>query len=212
MAVSERAPASSPAPETRGPGPAIGVRKTWVVVEETRTSAGRADAQGRLRKVVACAVIENPFAGHGYVRDLGPLVELSRTLGAELGALAVAALGQPVESYGKAAIAGTAGEQEHANACLTSTFGDAFRAAVGGGKAWITSTTKVGGPGTTIDVPLAYRDELWVRSHYDAIEVRVPDAPAPDEIVVICAVANRGRINARLGGMTREVAQAKQRP
>lgn len=188
---------------------AIAVRKTWLVVEETLAAAGRADPAGPLRKAVACAVIANPYAGRGYVEDLSQLVEFSRALGAELGAMAASALGQPVESYGKAAIAGTAGEQEHANACLTSALGDTFRDAIGGGKAWITSTSKVGPPGASIDVPLAYKDELWVRSHYDAVEARVPDAPAPDEIVVICAVANRGRLNARLGGMTRDDAIRK---
>ncbi len=190
---------------------ALDVRKTWLVVEETRACAGRADAGPPLRKVAACAVIANPFAGRGFVEDLSALVEGSRDLGTVLGAMACDALRGAVESYGKAAIVGTAGEQEHANACLTSAFGDAFRDAIGGGKAWISSATKVGGVGASIDVPLAFKDELWVRSHYDAIEVRVPDAPAPEEIVVIAAIANRGRLNARLGGMTREAALAKLR-
>jgi hypothetical protein len=192
-------------------GSPLVVRKTWLVVEETRTAAGRSDPGGPLRKVAACAVVSNPFAGRGYVDDLSPLIEASRALGFELGRMAQQALGSPVESYGKAAIVGTAGEQEHANACLTSAFGDAFREAIGGGKAWISSTTKVGAPGTAIDVPLAFKDELWVRSHYDAIEIRVPDAPAPDELVIIAAVANRGRLNARLGGMTKAQAEARLR-
>lgn len=192
-----------------GAAHALDVRKTWVVIEETRTAAGRPDTSGPLRKVAACAVVRNPFAGQGYVEDLMPLVEASRALGIELGSMAVEALGGPAESYGKGAVAGTAGEQEHANACLTSAFGDVFRDALGDGRAWISSATKVGNPGTPIDVPLAYKDELWVRSHYDTLEVRVPDAPLPDEIVVIAVVANRGRLNARLGGMTKDAAQAK---
>ena len=196
----------------QSPGPGLAVRKTWLIIEVTATSAGRGDAGGPLRKVAACAVVANPFAGQGYVADLSPLVEASRALGTELGRMARAALESPAESYGKAAVAGMAGEQEHANACLTSAFGDCFRDAIGGGRAWISSTSKVGGPGTAIDVPLAFKDELWVRSHYDAIEVRVPDAPAADEIVVIAALANRGRLNARLGGMTREAALAGQQP
>lgn len=187
------------------------VRKFWITIDETRLVAGRSDASGPLRKVAVCAVVENPLAGQGYVEDLSLLVMGSRTLGYELGRMAHTLLGAPVESFGKAAIAGTDGEQEHANACLTSAFGDAFREAVGGGRAWISSTTKVGGPGTPIDVPLAFKDEVWVRSHYDAIEVRVPDAPLPNEIVIIVAVANRGRINARLGGLTKEEALAQQR-
>ena len=89
---------------------------------------------------------------------------------------------------------------------MTSVFGNALRDAIGGGKAWITSVTKVAAADATIDVPLAYRDEIWVRSHYDAMTVHVADAPHPDELVVIAAVANRGRINARVGGMT--VAEA----
>jgi hypothetical protein len=88
------------------------------------------------------------------------------------------------------------------NAAVTSAFGNAFRDAIGGGKAWITSVTKPAVAGDVIDVPLAFKDEIWVRSHYDALEVRVPDAPHPDELVIIAAVANRGRINARVGGMT----------
>ncbi|MFC0081064.1 amino acid synthesis family protein [Aciditerrimonas ferrireducens] len=184
------------------------IRKVQLVVEEVRLAAGRPGLRP-LRKVAALAVVSNPLAGQGFVEDLSPLIEPSAALGEELGTLAREALGDEVQSYGKAAICGTAGEQEHANACLTSTFGDAFRKAVGGGLAWITSTTKVGGPGCAIDVPLAYKDELWVRSHYDAVEVRVPDAPLADELVVIAAVANRGRLHARLGGLSLEEARTR---
>jgi len=183
------------------------IRKVWSQIDETHTVAGAHDERGPLRRVAVCAVIKNPYAGQGYVEDLSILVKGSAELGRVLGAEAVRLLGEPVESYGKGGIAGIAGEQEHANAALTSTFGDAFRAAIGGGAAWITSTTKVGPPGTVIDVPLAYKDDVWVRSHYDAIEVRVPEAPLPDELVVIAVVANRGRINARLGG--KSLAEAK---
>lgn len=184
------------------------IRKLVVIVDETRVVAGR-PGKVPLRRVAAMAVVRNPLAGAGYVEDLSPLIDGSAELGAELGGEALAALGTDVESYGKAGICGIAGEQEHANACLTSAFGDALRKAVGGGASWITSATKIGAPGTAIDVPLAYKDELWVRSHYDALEVRVPDAPLPDEIVVIAAVANRGRIHARLGGMSANEAKAQ---
>jgi hypothetical protein len=184
------------------------VRKFVVVVDETIQAGGR-PGRTPLRRVAAAAVVKNPLAGQGFVEDLSALIDPSEQLGTELGDRAATALGEPVESYGKAAICGTAGEQEHANACLTSAYGDAFRKAVGGGQAWITSATKVGPPGTSIDVPLAFKDELWVRSHYDALEVRVPDGPLPDEIVVIAAVANRGRLHARLGGLS--VEEARQR-
>lgn len=177
------------------------IRKLWTQVEETRLAAGQADADGPLRKVAACAVVVNPLAGQGYIADLSPLVDASAELGTLLGSAAAELCG-PVESYGKAAIVGVDGEQEHGNAMLTSAFGDAFRAAIGGGAAWISSATKVAVAGSVIDVPLAYKDEIWVRSHYDALEVRVPDAPLPGEIVVIAAVASRGRLNPRLGGKT----------
>jgi hypothetical protein len=154
------------------------------------------------------AVFGNPYAGR-YEPDLSAAVAWSRELGALLGKMAVEALGSPPESYGKGAIAGTNGEQEHANAFLTTTFGDALRDAVGGGAAWISSNTKRGGPGTSLDVPLAYKDALYVRSHYDTMEVRIPDAPLPDEVVVIAFVASRGRLNARLGGLRKEDAIGK---
>ena len=182
------------------------VRKTVAQVEEIRTVAGRSDERGPLRRVAVAAVVRNPYAGRGFVEDLSELIEASGQLGTMLGEEAVRLLGAPVESYGKAGLVGTAGEQEHINAALTSVFGDAFRRAVGGAKAWITSVTKPAVAGTVIDVPLAFKDEIWVRSHYDALEFRIPDAPHPDELVVIVAVANRGRINARVGGKTVEEA------
>ena len=185
------------------------IRTLWTQLEEVHSVAGSRDGGSPLRKVAACAVIRNPFAGQGFVADLSPLVTGSAALGTRLGGAARELCG-PVQSYGKAAIVGTAGEQEHANAVLTSAFGDAFRAAIGGGRAWISSVTKRAAPAAVIDVPLAFKDEIWVRSHYDALEVRVPDAPLPDEIVVIAAVASRGRLNARLGGMS--LAEATGQP
>ncbi|MGJ3508167.1 amino acid synthesis family protein [Enemella sp. A6] len=186
----------------------LDIRKLFSQVEESRTSAGRSDDGGPLRKVATCMVLRNPYAGQGYVDDLSALIEDSAEIGTLLGREAARLLGEPVESYGKGGLVGTNGEQEHVNAALTSVFGNAFREAIGGGEAWITSVTKPAVAGSVIDVPLAYKDEVWVRSHYDALEVRIPDAPHPDEMVVICVVSNRGRINARVGGMT--VAEARQ--
>lgn len=182
--------------------PELSLRKVFSQAEEIHTSAGESDTGGPLRRVAVCAVVQNPYAGRGFVADLSAVINSSDEIGTMLGEEAVRLLGAPVESYGKGGLVGTAGEQEHVNAAVTSVFGNAFRAAIGGGEAWITSVTKPGTAGTTIDVPLAYKDEIWVRSHYDALDVRVPDAPHPDEIVVIAAVANRGRLNARVGGMT----------
>jgi len=154
-----------------------------------------------LRKVAVADVVENPYAGR-HVEDLRPMIAASEALGREMGKVLVETLGPyQVQSYGKAGIAGLAGEQEHANALLTTTFANPLRDIVGGGKAWISSFTKRAAPGVPIDVPLACKDALYVRSHYDGMTVMLPDAPWPDEIAVIFCVANRGRIGARVGGL-----------
>jgi len=112
------------------------IRKLWTRVEEIRTAAGRDDGDGPLRKVAACAVVANPLAGQGFVADPSPLVDASAELGTLLGS-AGAALCGPAESYGKAAIVGVNGEQEHGDAMLTSAFGDAGpREPEGRGIAW----------------------------------------------------------------------------
>jgi hypothetical protein len=107
----------------------------------------------------------------------------------------------PAVSYGKAAIIGINGEQEHGVSLLTTVFGNVMRDAAGGGKAWISSFTKRAAPGSTIDIPLAHKDALYVRSHYDGITITIPDGPLPNEIAVICAYASRGRPNHRVGGL-----------
>jgi hypothetical protein len=154
-----------------------------------------------LRKVAVVAVVKNPFAQH-YVEDLSPLTEASVDLGRRITLIGAAAMGAlAAQSYGKAGLVGLAGEQEHAVAMLTTVFGNVMREAVGGGKAWISSMTKRVAPGETIDIPLAHKDALYVRSHYDGITITLHDAPLPDEIAIIAAFANRGRINHRVGGL-----------
>ncbi|WP_249353573.1 amino acid synthesis family protein [Rhodococcus sp. USK13] len=182
------------------------VRKVVSHIEEVRSVAGQSDGDGPLRKVAVCAVVTNPHAGQGYVSDLSEIVDASAKIGSELGGMAVDLLGAEPQSYGKAGLVGSSGEQEHINAALTSVFGDAFRESIGGGRAWITSVTKPSGTDAVIDVPLAFKDDVWVRSHYDAITVQIADAPHPDELVIIAAVSDRGRINARVGGMSRAEA------
>jgi hypothetical protein len=181
------------------------IRKLLTVVEEILEDGGKPVAKP-VRKVAAVAVIENPFAGR-FVEDLQELIKTGEELGDLLGRRAVAALGAPVHSYGKAAVVGVAGEYEHAAAILHPTLGTPFRAAVGGGKAIIPSTKKLGGPGTAIDIPLHYKDAAFVRTHFDAMEVRLVDAPRPDEILVALAVTDGGRPHPRVGGLT--VAEAK---
>ncbi len=183
------------------------IRKLLTVVEEILEDGGRAAARP-VKKVAAVAVIENPFAGR-FVEDLAELVKTGEELGDLLGRRAAAALGAPVHSYGKGAVIGERGEYEHAAAILHPTLGAPFRAAAGGGRAIIPSAKKQGGPGTAIDVPLHYKDEAFVRSHFDAMEVRLVDAPKADEILVALVVTDGGRPHARIGGMTVDEARAK---
>ncbi|MGE0745851.1 MAG: amino acid synthesis family protein [Rhodospirillales bacterium] len=180
------------------------IRRLYTVVEETLHDKGPVSGDP-LRKVAVVAVVRNPHAGDRYVEDLSGLVDASRGLAERIAKMAADQM-KPyaVESYGKAALIGTMGEQEHGVAMLTTVFGNVFRDAVGGGKAWISSITKRAAPGETIDIPLAHKDALYVRSHYDGMTIMVPDAPLPDEIAVICVVANRGRLNHRIGGPRKE--------
>src|SRR5258708_38614356 len=142
------------------------VRKIITLVDEARQEAGR-PAGTPLRKVAVAAIISNPFAGR-YQEDLSSLVEASAALGSEISEIALKAMGSyPVESYGRAAIVGLSGEQEYGVALLTTVFGNVIRATAGGGVAWISSLTKRAAPGSTVDVPLAHKDALYVRSHYD---------------------------------------------
>jgi hypothetical protein len=168
---------------------------------ETRFVEAGQPAKVPLLRVVVTAVIENPCVDR-YVADLSPLVEASRGLGEQMAQEAVKLLGGiSVQSYGKAGLVGVRGEQEHANALLTTVFANPFRAVIGGA-AWISSVTKVGGPGTPIDVPLNCIDDVYVRSHYDAISLCMPDTPMPDEIALIFCMASGGRLNARVGGLS----------
>lgn len=176
------------------------VRMIYTFIEQKLEEAGQ-DAEIPLRKVAVAAVVKNPYAGK-YVEELQSLVDASAELGGKLSRVAVEALSPyKAQSYGKAGIVGIAGEQEHANALLTTTFANPLREAIGGGKAWISSFTKRAAPGATIDIPLASKDALYVRSHYDGMTITLHDAPQPDEIVVILCLANRGRLNARVGGL-----------
>jgi hypothetical protein len=184
------------------------VRKYLTVVEETATEGGRKVAPPT-RKAAAMAVIKNPFAGK-YVENLDELIEVGVTLGGKLTKMAVEALKispQKAESYGKAAIVGSSGELEHAAAILHPKLGTPMREAVAGGKAIIPSAKKMGVPGTEIDVPLHYKDAAFVRSHFDAMSVRVPDAPRPDEIVVAIVVTDSGRPHPRIGGLKKDEAK-----
>ena len=184
------------------------VRRVLTFRSEEREREGRV-ADVPLVKAAIAVVLNNPFAGR-YVEDLSEAQDYSVGLGTMVGGLAAEALGEPVLSYGKAAMAGLGGTQEHAVMYITTPFGDALRAAIGGGKAWIPSATCVASAGSALTVPLAHKDALYVRDHYDAMTIHAPtDAPRPDEVLVAVAVANRGRLDARLGGIPADEVQGQ---
>ncbi len=181
---------------------AADIRKLIVIVDETRKEMGQ-PVVPPARRALAIAVIANPYAGR-YVEKLDALIDIGEELGGLLGAKCVEALGiapAQAESYGKAAIVGEAGELEHAAAILHPKLGAPLRKAVEKGAALVPSAKKMGGPGTAIDVPLGHKDAAFVRSHFDAIEARVADAPRANEIVVAVAVTASGRPLARVGGL-----------
>lgn len=179
----------------------LDIRRLLCFTDHKEVEAGHRHDQP-LRRVAAVAIVANPYAGR-YVEDLAEAIAASVEVGAVLAKLAVEAMGSyKVESYGKGGVVGLGGELEHANAMLTTTFATPLREAVGGAEAWIPSFTKLAAPGCLIDVPLAHKDALYVRSHYDGVSVTLPpDAPAADEVALIVCLANRGRLNARVGGL-----------
>ncbi|MFM0597427.1 amino acid synthesis family protein [Paraburkholderia dilworthii] len=181
---------------------AIKLRKLVVQVDETRIEMGQT-IDPPTRRAVAIAVIDNPYSGR-YEAKLDALIEAGEELGALLGNKCVEALGiapGDAQSYGKAAIVGEAGELEHAAAILHPKLGAPLRVAVEKGAALVPSAKKMGTLGTAIDVPLGHKDAAFVRSHFDAIEARVSDAPRAHEIVVAVAVTASGRPLPRIGGL-----------
>ena len=178
------------------------IRKIIVQVDEIHIEMGQA-VNPPTRRALAMAVIDNPYAGR-YSQNLDELVAIGEELGQVLGDRCVQALGiapGAAQSYGKAAIVGEAGELEHAAAILHPKLGAPLRKAVEKGAALVPSAKKMGGLGTAIDVPLGHKDAAFVRSHFDAMEARVADAPRACEIVVAVVVTDSGRPLARIGGL-----------
>lgn len=183
----------------------VEIRRIITIVEETRTEGGKA-VNPPTRRAAAVAVIANPYAGT-FVDDLSELSDIGAELGDILPRRAVAALGitgDQVESFGKAAAVGADGELEHAAAILHPRLGAPFRDILGKGAALIPSSKKRGGLGIPLDIPLGHKDAAKVRSHFDGMEVRIPDAPRDDEIVVAIAVTDSGRPHPRVGGLTKD--------
>lgn len=184
------------------------IRKIVVYLEETRTEAG-VKVSGLHQKAVAAAIFKNPFAGV-YQEDLSLLTEFGAYLGDVLGRRAVAAFDasedeilEELDSYGKGVIVGTQGEYEHGHAIIHPSLGRPFREALGGVPACpaiMPSTVKVGGPGTSLDIPLHCKSDEWVVSRFDAVTICVPDGPREDEILVALAVGRNGRPLSRVPG------------
>jgi hypothetical protein len=178
------------------------IRKIIVQLDEIHQEAGKAVAPPT-RRALAMAVIDNPYAGR-YSDNLDELISIGEELGGLLGQRCVQALGiapAQAQSYGKAAIVGEGGELEHAAAILHPKLGAPLRVAVSQGAALVPSAKKQGTLGTAVDVPLGHKDAAFVRSHFDAMEARVADAPRANEIVVAVVVTDSGRPHARVGGL-----------
>lgn len=175
----------------------MATRKTLFIKEVVESEMGSAGPRP-VSRVAAIAIVDNPFAGR-FAEDLSPLFDIGMALGEALMPKAVALLERPAVAYGKSAIVGVNGDVEHAAAVLHPKLGKPMRAAVGGGEAIIPSTTKVAAAGQIIDVPLANKDNIWSFDELDAMTVFVHDAPRPDEIMVVMAVSDGGRIHPRVG-------------
>ena len=181
--------------------PDVKVRKFLVSVEEIHHEGGPVSAAPPRRGAVL-AVIENPYAG-AYHADIQPFMDDLKPLGLLMAQKLLAALGgdpKAIEGYGKGAIVGEAGELEHA-ALWHAPGGYAMRDVLGGAKAIVPSTKKLGGPGTRLDIPVTHVNASYVRSHFDAIEVGIPDAPKANEIVVALVMTTGARVHARAGGL-----------
>ena len=178
------------------------IRKIIVQLDEIHQEAGKAVAPPT-RRALAMAVIDNQYAGR-FSESLDELIDIGEELGGLLGQRCVQALGiapAQAQSYGKAAIVGEGGELEHAAAILHPKLGAPLRVAVSQGAALVPSAKKQGTLGTAVDVPLGHKDAAFVRSHFDAMEARVADAPRANEIVVAVVVTDSGRPHARVGGL-----------
>jgi hypothetical protein len=181
--------------------PEVRVRKRVVIVEEVFHEGGPV-ATNPQRRAAALAVIQNPFAGK-YVPEISAFMEDLNPLGLEMSKSLVSVLGgdpKLVEGYGKGAIVGQAGELEH-GALWHVPGGYAMREILGGAKAIVPSTKKVGGPGTRLDVPITHINASYVRSHFDAMEVGIADAPRADEILLALVMTTGPRVHARVGGL-----------
>lgn len=180
--------------------PDFPVRRITLQVEEILHEGGPASAQPRLRGAIL-AVVANPFAGR-FVPDISAAMEDLKPLGLMLTDRLIAALGgiAGIDGYGKGAMVGEAGEAEHGS-LWHAPGGYAMRARLGESRAIVPSAMKVAGMGASLDIPLGHINAAYVRSHFDAITVTVPDAPRAGEIVFALAMSRGARVHSRMGGL-----------
>jgi hypothetical protein len=183
-----------------GAQPAIDVRKLVVSVEEVWHDGGPRLA-APLRRGAVAALLANPYAGR-YAEDIQPMMEALKPLGREMAARLIEALGGAgaIQGYGKGALIGLAGELEH-GALWHVPGGYGMRDLLEGSHAIVPSTTKIGPAGSSIDIPIHHRVAAYVRSHFDSLEVRVPDGPRPGEMMLVLAMTTGPRPHARVGGL-----------
>lgn len=175
----------------------VAIRKIALLREQAFSEMGTA-GQRPVVRAVAMVAITNPFAGR-FAADLSALVEAGAELAERMAPDLLRLLDGPPVSYGKGAIVGSAGEIEHGHALLHPKMGRPLRAAIGGGAALIPSAAKIGPPGAALDLPLGHKDDAWSRGHFDAITVSLGDAPRPEEILVVMALCDGGRLLHRIG-------------
>lgn len=182
----------------------MNVRKIITIVEETLSEGGR-EVEPAARVAIVAAVIDNPWAGQGFVDDLAPGIDANASdLGALLAPRVVEALGAPIEAYGKAAIVGLDGEIEHGSALIhTLKFGDHFRTAANA-TTLLPAVEKRAAAGTVFDIPLKHITDATIRSHHQSVEVRIADAPHPGELLIALAGAAQGRPQQRLAALSTE--------
>jgi hypothetical protein len=181
--------------------PEVQIRKRLLMVEEIFHEGGPVASQPQ-RRAAVLVVIRNPYAGR-YVEKIEAFMDDLKPLGLEMARSLVTALGgdpKAVEGYGKGAIVGSSGELEH-GALWHVPGGYAMRDVLGGAKAIVASTKKVGGPGTRLDIPITHINASYVRSHFDAMEVGITDAPRADEILLALVMTMGARVHARVGGL-----------
>lgn len=184
------------------------IRKVVTTVEEVYFE-GFKELERPIKTVTVAAVIENPYAGK-WQEDLAELSEYGEYLGGYTGEIAARVLGgDKIETYGKGCIVGENGELEHSSAILHPKMGKPMREAIGGGKSIIPSNEKVAGVGASLDISLHYKDAAFVRTHYGSMEVRIPDAPKANEIVVANVYSDGGRPHSRIGGLQKGEAKCE---